>query len=146
MDYEWPIVQALRALGGTGPLKRAGCSVSRHIRNRVNRLEAQIEPPQDEDATRRHIIVTEILDEVAGLKASRAAGFRGGVPTVPEDIPGTILGANYTWGQLVGLAVRRVWERKGVTGDEDHELIQDWTRGFETLSTRSERERGEGNT
>ena len=118
--------------------------MSRSIRDRVDRLEAQIESPQDEGAARRYAIATEILDEVAGLKSSRAAGFRGGVPIEPEDIPGKILGAYYTWGQLVRLAVRRVFERKGLAGDEHQELIRDWTRGFEKLSTRSGRERGEG--
>ena len=118
--------------------------MSRSIRDRVGRLEAQIEPAQDEGAARRYAIATEILDEVAGLKSSRAAGFRGGVPIEPEDIPGKILGANYTWGQLVRLGVRRVLERKGLAGDEHQELIRDWTRGFEPPSTRSERERGRG--
>ena len=120
--------------------------MTRSIRARVDRLEAQIGPPQDEDATQRNAVATEILDEVAQLKASGAAGFHGGVPIEPEDIPGKILGTGYTWGQLVRLAVRRVLERKGITGDEHEELIQDWTRGFEKLSTRSGRERGEGNT
>jgi hypothetical protein len=137
-------------VAGGGPcdvprcLKRAGCGVSRSIRDRVDRLEAQREPFQEEDAARRYAIATEFLDEVAGLKFSRAAGFRGGVPIEPEDIPGKLLGTNYTWGQLVRLAVRRVFERKGLVGDEHQELIQDWTRGFEKLSTRSGRERGEG--
>jgi hypothetical protein len=79
----------------------------------VDRLEAQIEPVPDEDAARRHAIAPEILNEVALLKASGAGGFRGGVPIEPEDIPGKILGADYTWEQLVELASRRVLERKG---------------------------------
>ena len=116
--------------------------MSRYIRGRVDRLEAQIEPAQDEDAARRHAITTEILNEVALLKASGAGGFRGGVPIEPEDISERILGADYTWGQLVELGVRRVLERKGIVGEEHQELIRDWTRGFESLSTRSERERG----
>lgn len=65
------------------------------------------------------------------LKATRAHGERGGVPVVPEDIPGKALGPRYTFGALVGLACRRVAERElsGEFGEDEIEaVIEGWTR------------------
>jgi hypothetical protein len=107
------------------------------LENRISRLEGRIEPPEDLEAELRRAVMRDILDELARLKASRGHGHRGGVPTEPEDIPSNILGPGYTTGQMVELAVRRVFEREhqmapGVL--ERHvveDLIEKWTRTLE---------------
>ena len=123
--------------------------MSRVIRAQVDRLRAKMEPPVDKDAERRHAIASAILDEFAALKASRAAGYRGGVPIVPEDIPGKILGTGYTTGELVELAVRRVLEREhekapaAVTKGAVERYIIGWTQLFESLSAQQQWNRRE---
>jgi hypothetical protein len=112
------------------------------IESRISRLEGRIEPPEDERAALRHAVMRDILNEFARLKASRAHGYRGGVPIVPQDIPGKILGPGYSTGEMVELAVRRVFEREHrIAPDilERHvveDLIQRWTSMLEAHFTR----------
>jgi hypothetical protein len=87
------------------------------LENRLSRLEGLIQPlawPEGEAAALRRALVRDILDELARLKASRAVHYRGGTPMVriePEDIPGKILGPDYTKEDVMELARRRVLER-----------------------------------
>jgi hypothetical protein len=81
------------------------------IDERLGDLECLVGPPQDEGAERRRSVAREILDEFAYLKASRAVGYRGGVRIELEDIPGKILGPDYTTEQMWELAANRVSER-----------------------------------
>jgi len=82
---------------------------------RIEYLEQHMRPPEkDKDAALRRALINDILDELAGLKASRAVHYRGGTPMVriePEDIPGKILGPGYTPEDVWKLARRRVLER-----------------------------------
>ena len=107
--------------------------MSRNIHGRLERLEGQIPPSVDEAAALRQAVIRDIMNEFGRLRASRARGFRGGVPIEPEDIPGKILGPTYTTGQMMELAVRRVFERADVA---DEGLIEGWTRTFEKLFAR----------
>ena len=102
------------------------------MNGRISRLEGRFEPPEDEHAAVRRAITRMILNEFASLKASRAGGYRGGVPIVPEDIPFRELGPGYTTGQLMGLAVRRVVEREyDDLGAEAREAITEgWTESI----------------
>jgi hypothetical protein len=86
------------------------------IDKRIENLERLVGPPEDEAAERRRSVVREILDEFAALKASRAVHYRAGVRVEPEDIPGTILGPDYTTEQLWELAAKRVFEREDRRG------------------------------
>jgi hypothetical protein len=113
------------------------------LENRISRLEGRIEPPEDLGAELRRAVVRDILDELARLKASRAVHYRGGnppTPIEPENIPGKILGPGYTTGQMVELAVRRVFERKYQTtpgvleGHVVEDLVRKWTSMFEAYS------------
>jgi hypothetical protein len=112
------------------------------LEGRISRLAGRIEPPEDLGAELRRAVVRDILDELARLKVSRAHGYRGGVPIEPEDIPGRILGPGYTTGQMVELAVRRVFEREHQIAPgilERHvveDLIKKWTSMFEVFSAR----------
>jgi hypothetical protein len=88
-------------------------SIERRIEDLEQRL---IGPAADEEAERRravvhNTVVHNILDEFAGLKASRAVHYRGGKRIEPEDIPGKILGPGYTTRDVWELAERRVRER-----------------------------------
>jgi hypothetical protein len=111
------------------------------IESRISRLEGRIEPPEDERAALRHAVMRDILNEFARLKASRAHGYRGGKPMVPEDIPGKILGPGYTTGQMMELAVRRVFEREHRLAPdilERHvveDVIKKWTSMLEAHFT-----------
>ena len=111
------------------------------IERRIEALEGLIGRQEEEgpDAATRRALLRAILNEHAALKASRAGGFRGGVPIVPEDLPGKILGPGYTVGDVVGLAVRRVAERE-LSGDleeaEIEEAAEGWTRGMRSLYER----------
>ena len=83
------------------------------IRDRLERLEADVpKPPQPPSPGFLNMMA--ILDEIAHLRSSCASGLRGGVPIVPEDIPGKILGPGYTQRQLCELAVQRALEKRGV--------------------------------
>jgi hypothetical protein len=81
------------------------------IDKRLQDLERLVGPPEDEAAERRRSVTREILDEFAALKASRAVHYRAGAHIEPEDIPGKILGPDYTTEQLWALAESRVLER-----------------------------------
>jgi hypothetical protein len=82
------------------------------IDKRIEDLERLVGPPKDEAAERRRSIAREILDEFARLKSSRAVHYRAGVRVEPEDLPGKILGPDYTTEQLWELAARRVSEQE----------------------------------
>jgi hypothetical protein len=85
----------------------------------LSKLEKGLPPEGDPEADLRWAVSRDILAEYARLKASRAKNsWRGGVPIEPEDIPGKILGEGYTHGQMMELAVRRVFER-------EHEIAPD---------------------
>lgn len=111
------------------------------IEKRIEALEGLIGAPEDEGTAREtaKVLMRAILDEFARLKASRAGGSRGGVPIVPEDIPGKILGPGYTTGEMVRLACRRVAERE-MAGDLDEgeigEVAEGWTDGMRSLYER----------
>ena len=112
------------------------------IDKRIEALEGLIGPPEEPDPDREtaKALRRAILDEHARLKASRARGSRGGVPTVPEDISGKVLGPVYTTGEVVRLAVRRVAERE-LSGDfeegEIEEMVAGWTEGMHALYERA---------
>lgn len=111
------------------------------IDKRIETLEGLIGPPEEEDleGEARRALLRAILDEHAYLKASRAGGYRGGVPRVPEEIPGKILDPGYTTGDVVRLAVRRVAERElseDVDADEIEEMVEGWTGGMRDLYER----------
>lgn len=99
------------------------------LNRRLERLEGRIEPPEDEGAELRRAVMIKVLDEFSRLKASRATGLRGGVPIVPEDIPGQYLTKPYTTGQLVELAIERVWEREELPPL----LMESWVQGHKAL-------------
>jgi hypothetical protein len=119
------------------------------LEGRISRLEEHIGPtePSEADPTKalRSAILRDIMAEFGRLKASRATGvFRGGDPTPiePEDIPGQVLGPGYTTGQMMELAIRRVFERERgnapdvLSGDEVENLIKGWTDVFEAFFAR----------
>lgn len=92
---------------------------------------------EEERQRRQRAITRMILDEFARLKASRAVHYRGGAPIEPEDIPGKILGPDYTAEDMLDLAVRRVVEdqyadlspeSRQYIADGWVETIHDWTR------------------
>ncbi len=90
-----------------------------NVDDRLSKLEKGLPPEGDPEADLRWAVSRDILAEYARLKASRAKNsWRGGVPIEPEDIPGKILGEGYTHGQMMELAVRRVFER-------EHEIAPD---------------------
>jgi len=95
------------------------------------------EREDDEKLGRQRAITRMILDEFARLKASRAVHYRGGVPIEPEDIPGKILGPEYTTDDMMELAIRRVVpeqyadlseESRQYIADGWNETIRSWTR------------------
>jgi hypothetical protein len=119
------------------------------LEGRISRLEEHIGPtePSEADPTKalRSAILRDIMAEFGRLKASRATGvFRGGDPTPiePEDIPGQVLGPGYTTGQMMELAIRRVFERERgnapdvLSDDEVENLIKGWTDIFEAFFAR----------
>ena len=88
-----------------------------NIHGRLGKLEASAPKPPS-PPSRDFLNLRAILDELAKLRASTAHGFRGGVPIVPEDIPGKILGPDYTRDELQALAVRRALEARGEPASE----------------------------
>ena len=82
------------------------------IENRLRRLEGRT-PAREPEHTPAFIKLRATLDELAALKSSRAPGYRGGVPIVPEDIPGRERGPGYTHAQLYTLAAERASVRVG---------------------------------
>jgi hypothetical protein len=85
------------------------------IDKRLDALERLVGTP-DEGSEHRRIVVRDILNEFAALKASRAVHYRAGVRVEPEDIPGKILGPDCTTEQLWALAAKRVSEREDRRG------------------------------
>jgi len=108
-----------------------------NVDNRIGRLERNRPPEEDPEAALRWAVTRDILNEFARLKASRGANsWRGGDPMVriePEDIPGKTLGEGYTTGDMMELAVRRVFEREHELApevldlDTTEKLIAQWT-------------------
>jgi hypothetical protein len=110
--------------------------VAASIDRRIADLERRLVPPEDEEAELRRAVIRDILDELAALKSYRARNsYRGGSPPTPiqpTDPAGEALGYPYTKGQLVGFAVRRVFERAreedpDVTDEATEDLIAAWT-------------------
>lgn len=100
-----------------------------------------------------------ILDELAHLKSSCAAYYRGGVEQEPENIPGKILGPGYTQRQLHELAVQQALEKRGVpasnvpryveafelirgTRYDDWDIPVEWERGDRNAPGRTSGGRG----
>ncbi len=113
------------------------------IERRIEALEGLIAPPEDEGAALRAAVRREVMEEFGRLKASRAVGYRGQGPgkplrrIEPEDIPGRILGPGYTTGDMITLAIERVFERSGADEDlGDEALMAKWVRHFEGIFDR----------
>jgi hypothetical protein len=88
-------------------------SINRGINRRLEELEKRIGPPEkDEAAALQTALLHDYLDELARLKSSRAVHYRAGERIEPEDIPGKILGSDYTWEDVRELAIRRVLKRR----------------------------------
>jgi hypothetical protein len=114
--------------------------VAASIDRRIADLERRLVPPEDEGAERRRTAIRDILDEFAALKSCRARNsYRGGnppTPIQPTDPAGGALGYPYTTGELVGFAVRRVFEREReedpdvLTDKETEDLIATWTESM----------------
>jgi hypothetical protein len=123
-----------------------GESMSRHLNGHLERLKAQIPTPEDKGAAFRRAVMRSVMNEFGRLKASRATNtFRGGVRVEPEDIPGKILGSGCTTGQMVELAIRRVFEgevfeRGELPDDRLDELVEKWSRVLEAYFTRNGRD------
>jgi hypothetical protein len=101
-------------------------SLNGRLRRLEERLEGLMPEPKDEAAELRRRIHIAILDELSYLKSVRAHGLpRTGEPNIPPfDEAGEILGYPYTAGQLMELAVRRVFERlieEGAISEEEAE-------------------------
>jgi hypothetical protein len=116
------------------------------IERRIQALEAQFVPPEDEGAQLlaqlRKAILVSILNEFSSLKACRARNaYRGGSPPTPiqpTDPAGEALGYPYTTGQLTAFAVRRVIERdfapKLDLGEgEVEDAVEAWVQHMRTL-------------
>jgi hypothetical protein len=82
------------------------------IENRLRRLEEKA-PAEKPEPTPAFVKLAATLDELGALKGSRAGGYRGEVPIVPEDIPGRELGPGYTHVQLYALAAERASAKAG---------------------------------
>jgi hypothetical protein len=114
------------------------------IDKRIAELERLIVAPEDEEAERRRAVIRDILDELAALKARRARNsYRGGnppTPIQPTDPAGDVLDYPYTTGELVGFAVRRVFEREReiapeILGREDvEEMAANCTESMRRLA------------
>jgi hypothetical protein len=116
------------------------------IERRIQALEAQFVPPEDEgEQLRKQLrkaILVSILNEFSSLKACRARNaYRGGSPPTPiqpTDPAGEALGYPYTTGQLTAFAVRRVIERdfapKLDLGEgEVEDAVEAWVQHMRTL-------------
>jgi hypothetical protein len=113
--------------------------VAASIDKRIADLERRLVPPEDEGAELRRAVIRDILDELAALKSRRARNSYGGgnppTPIQPTDPAGEALGYPYTRGELVGFAVRRVFERareedSNVTDEATEDLIAAWTENL----------------
>jgi hypothetical protein len=86
------------------------------LRSWIEKIERRMSDPAslDEDKEREWVISCEILNEIGALQGNKATHYRGGTPPTPiqaTDPTGDALGYPYTWGDLVTLAIRRVFER-----------------------------------
>ena len=110
------------------------------IDKRLKDLERLLPAPEDEEAQLRRAVMRDILDELSSLGAGRARNrYRGGTPPTPiqpTDPAGEALGYPYTTGELVGFAVRRVFEREReeapdvLTHEATEDLIASWTENM----------------
>jgi hypothetical protein len=82
-----------------------------------------------------------IFDEISVLKSSRAVHYRAGQRIEPVDIPGRLLGEDYTPEQLRELAISRALEKRGYSTAEVAELLPQWVVLFEDMD-RQRAERG----
>jgi hypothetical protein len=104
------------------------------IDRRLDDLEGHFrQPDEDHEAELQRARWRAILNEFAGLKASRAVHYCANKRVEPEDIPGKILGPGYTTGEVWELAARRVFEREReiapeILSEEDiEEMFANWT-------------------
>lgn len=106
------------------------------MNGRISKLEGRIPQPPDKDGELRKALIRAILDELSWLKSVRGHGIaRVGEPNIPPfDEAGQTLGYPYTFGQLVELAIRRVFERKRDEGAIPpggvEQLASRWTEEF----------------
>ncbi len=109
------------------------------IERRIEALEGRVPPAKDEVAAVRAAVRREVMEEFGRLKASRAVGYRGQGPGKPlrriesEDIPGRILGPGYTTGDMMALAIERVFEREDLSASS---LVAEWVLHFEGIFDR----------
>jgi hypothetical protein len=115
------------------------------LRGWIEKIERRMPDPAslDEDKEREWVIGCEILDEIGALQGNGGGhSYRGGnppTPIQPTDPAGDVLGYPYTWGGLVTLAVRRVFERNADPEAEGLELqilqrsINLWTEVFKDM-------------
>jgi hypothetical protein len=102
----------------------------------ISKLEGRIPQPPDKDGELRKALMIAFLDELSRLKSVRGHGIpRIGEPNIPPfDEAGETLGYPYTFGQLMELAIRRVFERMGDEGaippEELEQLAERWTEEF----------------
>jgi hypothetical protein len=103
---------------------------------RISKLEGRIPQPPDKDGALRKALMIAFLDELSWLKSVRGHGIpRIGEPNIPPfDEAGETLGYPYTFGQLMELAIRRVFERMRDEGaippEEVEQLANRWTEEF----------------
>jgi hypothetical protein len=83
------------------------------LNGRISKLEGRIPQPPDKDGELRKALMIAFLDELSRLKSVRGHGIpRIGEPNIPPfDEAGETLGYPYTFGELMELAIRRVFER-----------------------------------
>jgi hypothetical protein len=93
------------------------------VRNarRIANLERRLKDGEPPTLAFLHLMA--ILGELAALRASAATHLRAGVRVEPEDVPRQVLGAGYTHGQLVGLAVSRAVEAGKVPTERAHDYV-----------------------
>jgi hypothetical protein len=112
----------------------------RSVEKRLDDLEEQFGPPEDEEAKLRRAVIRDILNEFSRLGACRARNrYRGGTPPTPiqpTDPAGDALGYPYTRGELVEFAIRCVFEREQdeapdiLTHEVTEDLIASWTESM----------------
>jgi hypothetical protein len=106
------------------------------LNGRISKLEGRIPQPPDKDGELRKALMIAFLDELSRLKSVRGHGIpRIGEPNIPPfDEAGETLGYPYTFGELMELAIRRVFERmrdEGAIPPEGVEqLAERWTEEF----------------
>jgi hypothetical protein len=115
------------------------------LESRIGRLEGRIEPPRDEGAELRRVLMVAILDEYSSLRwfGGNTHWIQKGsddtlrsVPIPPEKQPAHYLGDSYTDGQLWELAIRRVLEREHekapdlLEAGDIEKLTEGWVRAF----------------